>query len=132
MRTQFFAIAIAITAFVAVFSLSPAFAGGKGDENLGRLTECELRDFLGEPPCRRLTEEEAFMIGKTIEALGNIAGAAIVNDRNRYYRPAPRFRRYDNEGDWIYRSGGRRMSAGDYCGGRLHYDISSGRYYCVR
>jgi hypothetical protein len=127
MRKLFFAIAAIIA---TLFSFSPVIAGGNfGDENLGPISECELREILGEPPCRRLTREEAF---KTIEALGNIAGAAIVNDRNRYYRPAPRVRRYNNEGDWIYRTGGRRMSAGDYCGGRLQYDLSSGRYYCVR
>ena len=127
MRYMFLVITIAI-----VSTFSPAMAGGNpGDEFLGRLTECEVRQFLGEPPCRRLTREEVYLLGKTIEALGNIAGAAIVNDRNRYYRPAPRSRHYDNEGDWIYRSGGRRMGSGDYCGGRLKYDLS-GRYYCVR
>lgn len=126
MRRMFFVIIAIVTTF------SSAHAGGNGDENLGRLTECELRDFLGEPPCRRLTQEEVYLLGKTIEALGNIAGAAIVNDRNGYYRPRPRIRHYENEGDWVYRGGGRRMGSGDYCNGRLQYNIQSGRYYCVR
>lgn len=83
MRQLFFFI---ITVLIAFVTLSPAMAGGSyADENLGPVSECELREILGEPPCRQLTQEEAFVAGKTIEALGNIAVAIILKDR--YYGP---------------------------------------------
>lgn len=101
MRYVFFAITI-VTTFLVMFSFSSAHAGGDNDENLGRLSECEVREFLGEPPCRQLTEGEAFIIGKTVEALGNIAGAAIAND-GRDYRPRHYRERYEPRRDQIRR-----------------------------
>jgi hypothetical protein len=136
MRTQFFA--IAITASVAVFSLSPAFAGGNpGDENLGPVSECELREILGEPPCRRLTREQEMMIEKRIEALGDFLRSqsqrrTIIIVPKRDYHPQLRMRRYNDEGDWIYRGGGWVLGDGDVCRGRHQYNPINGRTYCVR
>jgi hypothetical protein len=126
---KFFVIATTIALFS--LPLTPAFAGSNyGDENLGRLSECEVREFLGESPCRRLTEGEAFVLGKTIEALGNIAGAAIVNE-GREYRPRHYRERYEprdlpRRGHWVDKWEYER--SGRACPGPIGF--WGGTYWC--
>ncbi len=128
MRKLFFTITITITItiFIAVFSLSPAFAGGNyGDENLGPVSECELREITGQPPCRRLTEEEKRIVREGVRALNRLIVRQLTESKTIVIVPDRSFR---NNNRW--RPGVARVPAGCFYPRpgvyyNLHQDIDS-------